>query len=161
MMPKVLSLFHLIFLLSLFSAFGQGRQDSSNWLEISKFIDGDTFWVRDNKGNTEKIRLIGIDAPEARRTGRKDIGHFGKQASAYVESLLSGKYIRLEFDVSKYDRYKRTLAYVYLEDGTFLNAHLVAQGYATVMTVPPNVKYADQFVRLQREARENKRGLWK
>jgi len=53
------------------------------------------------------------------------------------------------------------LAYVYLEDGTFLNAHLVKNGYASVMTIPPNVKYADYFVKLQREARLNKRGLWR
>ena len=57
--------------------------------------------------------------------------------------------------------YGRTLAYVYLEDGTFLNAELVKQGYAMVMTVPPNVKYAHLFVKLQQEARENNRGLWK
>ena len=130
------------------------------WLEISKFVDGDTFWVKDAKGKEEKIRLIGIDAPEARRTGKKDIGHYGKEASAYVEKFIGEKRVRLEFDVSRYDRYKRTLAYVYLEDGTFLNAHLVKQGYASVMTVPPNVKYAELFVKLQREAREHKMGLW-
>lgn len=161
MMHKVLISFYLLFFITLFSAWAQDQQVSSKWLEISKFVDGDTFWVMDHKGNSEKIRLIGIDAPEARRTGRKDIGHYGKEASAYIERLLLGKKIRLEFDISKYDRYKRTLAYVYLEDGTFLNAHLVAQGYATVMTVPPNVKHAELFIRLQREAREKKRGLWK
>ena len=130
------------------------------WLEISKFVDGDTFWVKDAKGQEEKIRLIGIDAPEARRTGKKDVGHYGKEASAYVEKFIGEKRVRLEFDVGRYDRYKRTLAYVYLEDGTFLNAHLVKEGYASVMTVPPNVKYAELFVKLQRKARAHKRGLW-
>jgi len=66
-----------------------------------------------------------------------------------------------EFDVEKKDRYERLLAYVYLKDGTFLNAEIVKQGYASLMTYPPNVKYADDFVKLYREARENNRGLWK
>ncbi|WP_231955588.1 thermonuclease family protein [Aquiflexum balticum] len=101
-----------------------------------------------------------MDAPESRRTGKKEIGYFGKEAASYAVKLLDGKKIRLEYDVTKYDRYKRTLAYVFLEDGTFLNAHLVENGYAMVMTVPPNVKYADLFVKLQNEARIQKRGLW-
>ncbi|MFD2200810.1 thermonuclease family protein [Shivajiella indica] len=130
-------------------------------MEITKFVDGDTFWVKNIAGQEEKIRLIGIDAPEARKTGKKEIGHYGKEASANIERILLGKRVRLEFDVSRYDRYKRTLAYVFLEDGTFLNAYLVKNGYASVMTVPPNVKYAELFVSLQREARDNKRGLWK
>ncbi len=55
----------------------------------------------------------------------------------------------------------RLLAYVYLEDGTFVNAWLVENGYAMVMTVPPNVKHQELFLKLQREAREARRGLWK
>ncbi len=66
--------------------------------------------------------------------------------------------VHLEFDVQQRDRYGRLLAYVYLKDGTFANAWLVEQGYAQVMTVPPNVKYQDLFLKLQREAR---RGLWR
>lgn len=68
--------------------------------------------------------------------------------------------MRLELDVDQMDRYGRTLAYVYLEDGTFLNAKLVEEGYAVIMTVPPNVKYVDLFIKLQKEARENRKGLW-
>ncbi len=56
------------------------------------------------------------------------------------------------------DRYGRLLAYVYLEDGTFVNAWLVENGYAMVMTIPPNVRNQDVFLKLQREA---KRGLWR
>ncbi len=63
--------------------------------------------------------------------------------------------------MQKRDKYGRLLAYVYLEDGTFVDAWLVEHGYAQVMTVPPNVKYQDLFLKLQREAREAKRGLWK
>ncbi len=55
----------------------------------------------------------------------------------------------------------RTLAYVYLKDGTFVNAWLVEHGYAQVMTVPPNVKHQELFLKLQREAKEAGRGLWR
>ncbi|MFQ5989748.1 MAG: thermonuclease family protein [Candidatus Methylomirabilales bacterium] len=74
---------------------------------------------------------------------------------------MANKTVHLEFDVEQRDRYKRLLAYVYLDDCTFVNAWLVEHGYAQVMTVPPNVKYQDLFLKLQREAREQKRGLWK
>jgi micrococcal nuclease len=123
---------------------------------VTKVIDGDTFWI-DKK---EKVRLIGVDAPESRNTGRKKVGYYGKEAKAFLKSYLLGKKVRLKYDVTRTDRYQRTLAYVYLEDGTFLNAELVKQGYAMVYTVPPNVQYADEFLELQVEARENGRGLW-
>ena len=131
-----------------------------NFLSVTKIVDGDTFWIDNGSEKGEKIRLIGVDAPESRKTGRKEIGYFGKEAKKYVASLLSGKKVKLEFDAGHYDLYHRTLAYVYLEDGTFLNAELVKQGYAMVMTIPPNVKFAELFVKLQQEARENNRGLW-
>jgi len=156
-MMKILFLFTLLFVFPLYEL---PVQSQNEWVEVSKFVDGDTFWITNTKGQQEKIRLIGVDAPESRRSGRKEIGFYGREASAYVERILNGQKIRLEYDVGRYDRYKRTLAYVYLQDGTFLNAHLVENGYAMVMTVPPNVKYADLFVKLQKEARKKKKGLW-
>ena len=104
--------------------------------------------------------MIGIDAPETRKSEHKEIGYYGKEAKNYLKNLLQNKKVKLEFDVEKLDQYKRTLAYVYLEDGTFVNADLIKNGYAMVMTFPPNVKYVDEFVKLQKEARNNKRGLW-
>lgn len=135
-------------------------QEQPEFLEIAKFVDGDTFWVKYPGGEDEKIRFIGVNTPEARNTGRTQIEYFGKEASAYVRELLTGKKVRLEFDVQRFDRYNRTLAYIFLEDGTFLNAHLVKEGYATVATYPPNVKYADLFVKLEKEARAEGKGLW-
>lgn len=127
---------------------------------VSKVVDGDTFRVNDGTEKGMRVRLIGVDAPESRNTGRKKIGYFGKQSKAYLQKLLTGKKVRLEFDVGKTDRYGRTLAYVYLQDGTFVNASLIKQGYAMVMTVPPNVKFADLFTKLQQEARRSNKGLW-
>ncbi|MFA5005554.1 MAG: thermonuclease family protein, partial [Candidatus Omnitrophota bacterium] len=74
--------------------------------------------------------------------------------------LVEGKKVKLEFDIERRDRYGRLLAYAYLEDGTFVNAEIIRQGYASLMTYPPNVKYADMFLKLYQEARVNKRGLW-
>jgi micrococcal nuclease len=136
------------------------KNKSDQYVAVTKIVDGDTFWIDDGSEKGQKIRLIGVDTPETKRTGRKEIGYFGKEAKEYVTKILKGKKVALEFDVGKYDQYHRTLAYVYLEDGTFLNAELVKQGYAMVMTVPPNVKYAEMFLYLQKEAREHNRGLW-
>lgn len=101
-----------------------------------------------------------MNAPESRKTLIKEVGYYGKEAKEYLTNLLKGKRVKLEYDVSRKDQYGRTLAYVYLQDGTFVNAELVKNGYAMVMTVTPNVKYVDVFVILQQEARENNRGLW-
>jgi micrococcal nuclease len=147
-------IFLLVFLLSAFS------QSKGPFLPVSKVVDGDTFWVMHPNGQEEKIRLIGVDSPEARRTGRTEIEYFGKESSEFAKKKLAGRRVRLEFDVQRYDRYRRTLAYVYLEDGTFFNALLVKEGYATVATFPPNVKFKSTFLKLEQEARSRKKGLW-
>src|SRR5690606_36307974 len=113
-----------------------------------------TFWAEDGTSKGVKIRLIGVDAPESRKTFKKEVGYYGKEAKAYLTTLLSGKSVRLEFDLNRTDQYGRTLAYVYLQDGIFVNAELVKNGYAMTMTVPPNVKFAYEFAKLQQEARE-------
>lgn len=133
---------------------------NETYYHVTKVVDGDTFWVDDGSEKGLKIRLIGVDAPESRRTGKREIGFYGAEAKAYLTELLSGQLVRFEYDAGRLDRYNRTLAYVYLSDGTFINAHLIEHGYAQVMTVPPNVKHADLFVELQRQAREAGRGLW-
>ena len=136
-------------------------QTKTGLLLVTKVSDGDTFWVTYPSGKEEKVRLIGINAPESRKTGTRDVQYYGKEASEYAKRLLLNKRVRLEFDVQKLDRYKRTLAYAYLESGTMLNALLVREGYARVATYPPNVRYQEQFQRLEREARTARKGLWR
>lgn len=131
------------------------------WYPVSKLVDGDTFWIDDGTDKGAKIRLIGVDAPETRNAGNKQKHPMGKEVAAYVAGLLQGAQVRLELDVQHRDRYGRILAYVYLPDGTFLNAHLVEKGYAVLMTMPPNVRYADTFYQLQVQARAAGRGLWR
>ncbi|WP_439490861.1 thermonuclease family protein [Algoriphagus sp.] len=136
----------LLALIFLFSAstllFAQERYGP---YKIHKFVDGDTFWVKMGSGKNEKIRLIGVDTPEVRWEGLTEERPGGKEASEYVKNLLKGKKVLLEYDVQKYDRYGRTLAYVYLEDSTFLNAHLLEMGLARLATFPPNVRYVEEY----------------
>jgi micrococcal nuclease len=137
------------------------NENQKQYYPVKRVVDGDTFWIDDGSEKGIKVRLIGVDAPESRNTGTKEIAYFGKEASGYLTKLIAGKNVRLEYDAGRYDKYGRTLAYVYLKDGTFVNAKLVREGYATVMTVPPNVKYADTFLKLERKARNQSRGMWR
>lgn len=119
------------------------------------------------------MRLIGIDTPESRynsklvrdsRRSRKDtetILKMGREASDFTRRLVEGKRVRLVFDAQRYDKYRRLLAYVYLEDGTFVNGRIIEEGYAQVMTIAPNVRYARTFLKLEREARRKGNGFWK
>lgn len=129
------------------------QNQKGRWVTVDRVVDGDTFITAEG----ERVRLIGVDTPED--TGRHE--PYGREATAFAESRLAGRKVRLDYDVGRADKYGRTLAYVYFEDGMFFNALLVAEGYAQVMTVPPNVRYADRFLALQRKAREQNKGLWR
>ncbi len=145
-----------------------GRAYDYSDILVTRVVDGDTLKLE----NGERLRLIGIDTPEihesaklhrdVKRSGNdiRTIKQLGMRSYEFTKRLLEGKRVRLEFDVEKRDKYERLLAYVYLQDGTFANAEIVKEGYADLMTYPPNVKYADLFLQLYRQAREDKRGLW-
>ena len=106
------------------------------------------------------MRLIGVDTPETVAPGTP-VECFGKAATAYITRMVLGRRVQLELDAEERDRYGRLLAYVHRKrDGRFVNAALVRDGYAQVLTIPPNVRHAETFVRLQREARRAGRGLW-
>ncbi|MCR4306001.1 MAG: thermonuclease family protein [Candidatus Daviesbacteria bacterium] len=126
---------------------------------VTKVVDGDTLVIN----GSLTVRLIGIDTPET-VDPRRPVGCFGKEASNKVKELLSGKEVILQKDVSETDKYKRLLRYVFLPlpDGQilFVNDYLVRDGYAKVLTYPPDVKYNEQFRQAETEARENNRGLW-
>jgi micrococcal nuclease len=124
---------------------------------VLEVIDGDTIKVAIGD-RTEIIRYIGINTPETHHpTRRAEPG--GREATDVNRTLLAGQQVRLELDVQERDRYRRLLAYVYVGD-KMVNAELVQRGYAQVMTIPPNVRHQEFLLKLQREAREEKRGLW-
>jgi micrococcal nuclease len=151
--------FLLAALLALLPALVSCQDGSFLAVKVVSVVDGDTIQVCCIGWKREKVRYIGVNTPETKHPTR-GVEYFGKEASEANRKLVDGKTVRLEFDVQQLDKYGRTLAYVYLEDGTFVNAWLVEHGYAMVMTFPPNVKHEALFLKLQREAREAKRGLW-
>jgi micrococcal nuclease len=125
---------------------------------VVRVVDGDTIYVQ-LADRVEKIRYIGVNTPEIHHPIKGEEPG-GREAAAMNRRLVGGRPVRLELDVRSRDRYGRLLAYVWLGD-TMVNAELVRRGYAQVMTVPPNVRYQDLFVKLQREARDAGRGLWR
>ena len=124
---------------------------------VGRVVDGDTIYVRLASG-VEKVRYIGVDTPEVHHPTRGEEPG-GPEATEVNRRLLGHDPVRLETDVQLRDRYGRLLAYVWVGD-VMVNAELVRLGYAQVMTIPPNVRYQEIFVKLQREAREAGRGLW-
>jgi len=125
---------------------------------VVSIVDGDTIKVRIGD-RTETVRYIGMNAPELHHpTKGEEPG--GREAAEANRKLVEGQTVRLELDVQERDRYGRLLAYVYFGD-MMLNAELVAQGYAQVMTIPPNVRHQELFLKLQREARLLQIGLWR
>lgn len=124
---------------------------------VERVVDGDTIVLADDN----HVRLIGVDTPETKHPN-KGVECFGKEASAFLSSLLpQGTGLRLVGDVEQRDHYDRLLAYAYrLPDGLFVNAELVREGYADVLTVPPNVAHSRELLELSRAARAAGRGLW-
>jgi micrococcal nuclease len=132
-----------------------------NYRIVERVIDGDTLVME----NGERVRLIGVDTPETKHPN-KPVEHFGKEAAAFTQRMVEGKRVRLEFDPANASRahkdstqQRRTLAYVFLEDGRLLNAEIIKQGYGFAYTRFPFARM-EEFRHLEREAREQARGLW-
>lgn len=126
------------------------------WVTVQRVIDGDTFVTR--KG--EKIRLLGINAPEIRHRDAPAEPH-GYQASQTLIRLIAGKQVRLSFDQESKDRYGRTLAHIYLQDGTWINAEMLRLASAFVYTFPPNTKAANELTVIEQQAIKKKIGIWR
>ncbi len=126
---------------------------------VRRVIDGDTVELRDGR----LVRYIGIDAPEVRRRDGEqwvvDPEPYGREAAEANRQLVEGKTVRLEYDVERFDRYGRLLAYLYVGD-QMVNAALLQAGDAQLLTIPPNVKYVERFRQLVAQARAAGRGLW-
>jgi micrococcal nuclease len=125
---------------------------------VTRVVDGDTAHVAYH-GRDVTIRFIGVDTPETVAPGQP-VACYGPEASTFTTQQLSGVRVRLEFDVDRIDPYGRTLAYLWMPDGSMFNETLVRDGYATVATYPPDTRYVDRFQAAQRAARDADRGLW-
>ncbi|KON90366.1 prophage LambdaCh01 nuclease domain-containing protein [Sporosarcina globispora] len=130
---------------------------------VGRAVDGDTIETSDGR----KVRLIGVNTPES--TTR--VEEYGKEASQFTGSELTGKKVWMQKDVSDTDRYGRLLRIIWLDIPSddmdeneirekMFNAHLVLNGYAEPSTYNPDVKYSEYFRKFGREAREDNKGLW-
>ena len=120
--------------------------------QVVSVHDGGTITVLiDNR--QEKVRLIGIDAPEL------DKLPWGVQARDALRGLVDGKTVRLETDITIRDQYRRLLAYVYVGE-ILVNLEMIRQGQAVLYTVPPNVAHVEEYRKAQSEARQAGRGVW-
>lgn len=121
---------------------------------VTRVVDGDTVILE----QIGRVRLIGVNTPET-VDPRRAVERFGKESSLFLKRLLEGRRVRVEYDWNRKDNFNRTLAYLYLPDGTFVNAEIVRQGYGFAYTRFP-FKHLETFKQHERDARENKRGLW-
>jgi len=132
-----------------------GLSQRSGEYVVEEVIDGDTIKLKSG----ERVSYIGIDTPElSGENGRPEF--YAWEAKEANRKLVEGKRVRLEFDVERRDRYGRLLAYVYV-DGLMVNEWLVANGYARVYTFPPNVRYENNFKKLELEAQRLGLGIWR
>ena len=124
--------------------------------QVLEIVDGDTIKISE----IGTLRLIGIDTPET-KDPRKVVQCFGVEASNNAKNLLSGQKVYLEFDKSKpiLDKYQRTLAYVFREDGYFYNLETVKDGFAHSYKSFPHPKL-DEFNLAENNARSGKIGFW-
>jgi micrococcal nuclease len=145
--------------ISLFFFLASACSPDYSEIKVLEVIDGDT--IRLSGGSL--LRYIGLDTPEVRtkQGGRfvYDPEPFSLEATEYNRQLVEGKSVRIEFDIETQDKYGRLLGYCFVDD-TFVNAKLIEEGFAVIYTFPPNVKYVDEFRKLQNEARNDQRGLW-
>ena len=115
---------------------------------VTSVIDGDTVELADGR----HVRYLGIDTPE--------VGdYYAEEATARNRDLVEGKTIELQRGSRDQDEYGRLLRYVYV-DGTFVNAELVAEGYATAYIFDPDDRYSQILVQLEQYARMRELGLW-
>ncbi len=146
------------------------QKEDYTYAKVIEVVDGDTIIVEID-GRIEKVRLIGVDTPELKAEKNKPyeydnitnltlLEEWGWKAKEFTERWLKGKVVKLEFDeLAGYrDRYGRMLVYVYV-NGTDFNALLLKEGYARVYLT--KFKKLEQYITLEREAFESRRGLWR
>jgi micrococcal nuclease len=153
---------------------GDSTESLYQEVTIVRVVDGDTLIVSTSNGQ-QRLRLIGIDAPESVSPDPEDNSGEGDLASAYLHSIIDplvedGVPVYLMKDVSETDRYGRLLRYVWLEKPSdprsveevrteMLNGMIVDAGYARAVGYPPDTAYDVEFEYLELEACAQNRGI--
>jgi len=150
-----LLIFCIFLLCGLMGASSSHSAKDADTVRSEKIFDGDTIGAVVD-GRFEKIRLLGIDAPEM------DQRPWGKKSRECLKALISAadSRIYIEYDIQRRDKYGRILAYIWSQDKRMLNEEMMEKGCAVLFTFPPNVKYAARLRAAQKKAQENKTGLW-
>lgn len=127
---------------------------------VLRVVDGDTIDVNIS-GVKTRVRLIGINTPEV-VDPRRPVECFGEEASRRAKEILSGETVVLVPDPSQgsWDKYGRSLFYIYLSDGTFFNDLMLKEGYAHEYTYHTPCLYQAQFKASEQDARTHHLGLW-
>ena len=130
----------------------------AEWAYVEYVIDGDTI-ILDTQ---QRVRLIGVDTPEINWKNKKKSEVYAIKAKLYLEKLILKKKIRLEKELlqKEFDRYGRRLAYIYLENGLFINEELIRLGYGESIKMFP-YKYKKRFKKIEIQAKKKKKGIWK
>ena len=139
----------------LFLFFPLVQSYGAEWYAVQWVYDGDTIALKDGR----KVRYIGINAPEVGHADQK-AEPFGNTAKKFNKKLVSFQKVRLEFGEEQYDQYGRLLAYVFLQEGTFVNKAMLERGYAHILPRKPNGKYEGDFLEVQRNAMQAGKGIW-
>lgn len=183
MIKKIFSIFIMsIFLLSPSYAASQQKQVDTTITKpqnlpkytIVSVVDGDTIKVKDGKNQEYTVRMISIDTPESVHPKKEKNTKEGIIASNFTKSILTKDLvIELEKDVSNTDKYGRMLSYVWYQEpikdkngkliktiDKMFNVKILEEGYATVVSYPPDIKYLDKFIIIQQTAQKNKKGFW-
>lgn len=131
-------------------------EESGHTATVTKVIDGDTVII----GTGDHVRLIGIDTPEIDyKTGKAEAGAIAAR-DALQAMIARQQQALLIFDQQRVDQYGRTLAHLFLADGTNVQASLLAQGLAVPFPYPPDLKFVDCYHEASTTAMQAKRGLW-
>ena len=149
---KIKQLF--ILLLLTFLSFMSVSIVNAQALTCTGVLNGNTILL----SNGEKVRLIGVAIPKTKQLN-KSAEYIRKETSAFTKQIVEGKEIQLEYDPQERDKQGQLLAYVFLLDGTFLNAEIIKQGYGRVDARLP-FKYLKEFRSYEKEAQDAKSGLW-
>jgi len=119
------------------------------YASVARVIDGDTIEI----SGGQKVRLLGIDAPERGEP-------YFDEAKKHLQELTEGKDVRLTKDVRETDKYGRLLRHIYVDEA-WINEKMIQDGFARIVTFPPDVAHVDAFTNAQEEAQNQKKGLWR
>jgi micrococcal nuclease len=154
---KYIKYLHTIIILLTFNfSFYGPAAWAREWVAVKRITDGDTIELADGRF----VRYIGVNAPEINHE-HNTAEPFGLKARMRNAELVGGHRIRLELDLERLDAYGRTLAYVFLPDGSMVNEQLLRSGLAYCLYKMPNVKYEGRLLKAQRDAMHAKLGMWR